>query len=373
LSLYKFPIEFRKQSKKAVSDSRFIETLGEVMPHFREERIKKIGEIPDWEERRERASKVKEEVIKNWGKYHNLADSNLKKRGIKVFHAKDIREAQEIVGDIAKKHGVKRVVKSKSMVSEEIELNPYLESMGIDVTETDLGEFIIQLAGERPFHIVAPALHRKAREVSLLFKEKLRIDVGERIEDITDAARKVLKKRFLEADMGITGSNFVIAETGTLSIVENEGNARLCATYPRVHVAIVGEEKILPRFSDLGLFLPLLTISATGQRMTSYVMLLGGPHEGGVNGPKERYVIFVDNGRSKLLRDPELWPLLKCIRCGACINVCPTLTRLEAMHTGGSILDPLGPSSITGYLVQRRQENFPLHQPFVEPVKRSVP
>lgn len=359
MSGYRFPIEFRERAQKALKDARLRETLREVMPHFREERVKKISEVPDWEMRRDRASQIKEEVIRKWEEYHRLADEALKKRGIKVFHARDGKEARKIIGKIAKGHHVKKIVKSKSMVSEEIELDSYLEGLGMEVTETDLGEFIIQLAGEKPFHIIAPAVHKKAREISRLFQKKLGLDVGEGIIDITDAARKVLKKRFLEADMGITGSNFVVAETGTLAIVENEGNARMCVAYPRVHVAIVGEEKLLPRFTDLGLFLPLLTISATGQRMTSYVMLLGSPYEKKINNPKERYVIFLDNGRSKILKDRELWPLLKCIRCGACINVCPIYNKIGGYAYGWVYSGPIGAVFNYGILGPERAGELP--------------
>ncbi len=358
-STYRFPINFKENVNRTLKNRELLETLLRVMPHFREERAKKIAEIPDWEDLRERASKIKQEVIENWKAYHEMADNNLKERGIEVFHAKDGDEARKIVGDIAKRHGVKRIVKSKSMVSEEIELNPFLQDMGIEVTETDLGEFIIQLAQDRPFHIIAPAVHKKAEEVAELFRKKLGLDVGVKIEDLTKAAREVLRDRFFNADMGITGSNFVVAETGNLVIVENEGNARMSATYPTVHVAIVGEEKLIPRFEDLGIFLPMLTVSATGQRMTSYVMVLGGPPKDGINNPQKRYVVFLDNGRTRLLHDPELKPLLKCIRCGACVNVCPVYNKVGGHAYGWVYSGPIGAAFTYGVLGQERAGELP--------------
>jgi L-lactate dehydrogenase complex protein LldF len=326
--------------KKAIEDKRLQETLGQVMSHFRENREKRISEIPYWEEWRERLSNLKEEVLERWDELHRLAGESLRKKGIEVFYARDAEEARRIVEEIAEKNKVKSVVKSKSMVSEEIGLNSLLESKGIEVTETDLGEFIVQLAGESPFHIVAPALHKKKEEVQRLFRDKLGVEVSSEISQLTLVARRYLRERFLQADMGITGANFVVANTGKIVIVENEGNARMCVTYPRIHVAIVGEEKLIKDLEDLALFLPMLTISATGQRLTSYVNILGGPDK--FEGPEKRYLIFLDNGRREILKDGELRVILKCIRCAACLNICPIYNKIGGHAYGWVYSGPIG-------------------------------
>ena len=224
---------------------------------------------------------------------------------------------------------MKTVTKSKSMVSEELGLNHVLEAGGIDVFETDLGEYIIQLAEETPSHLVAPALHKTRGQVAQLFAEQLGVPYSEDIEEMARVARVALRQKFLDADMGISGANFLVAETGSLVIITNEGNGRLCTSAPRIHVGLAGMEKVIPSLQDLAVFLRLLPRSATGQRISSYVSMVMGPRRAeDEDGPEEFHLIIVDNGRSRLLRDPALRESLYCIRCGACLNVCPIYQRV---------------------------------------------
>jgi L-lactate dehydrogenase complex protein LldF len=243
---------------------------------------------------------------------------------------------------IAREHNVKSVVKSKSMVTEEMELNHVLESEGIRAVETDLGEYIVQLARQRPIHIVTPALHMSAADVGKLFSEKLGEPYSEEHQSLTAIARRHLRDEYLQAGMGISGCNFAVADTGTLVVVENEGNAGLSTATPPVHVAVIGIEKLLPRIEYLPLFLNLLGRSGTGQKLTTYTHLIHGPAPG-----RKLYVILIDNGRSNVLKDPAAWQSLFCIRCGACLNACPVYRRVGGWSYGwvypgpiGSILSP---------------------------------
>lgn len=259
--------------------------------------------------------------------------------------AEDPEEAHRILREIVARHGVKRVVKAKSMLTEELGVNPLLESLGVEVYETDLGEYLIQLLGEPPSHIVGPAIHLALPDIQRLFHQRFGTPLDASPEALAAVARKVLREAFLTADLGISGANFLVAETGTLALMENEGNIRLSTSLPRVHVAFVGIEKLLPRFADLALFLPLTARAATGQRLSTYVSLIQGPAKEGEEGPKEVHVVLVDHGRTSLLHDPEAWEVLRCLRCGACLNACPVYRqtggaplrlRLLGAHRGGS-------------------------------------
>jgi L-lactate dehydrogenase complex protein LldF len=235
------------------------------------------------------------------------------------------------------------VVKGKSMLAEEVDLNRALERNGIRPLETDLGEFIVQLAGERPSHITAPALHKSRGQIASLFVERLGMPPTEDVEQITAQAREVLRRDFLTAPVGVTGVNFGVAQTGTLVVVENEGNARLSLSLPKIHVALMGIEKVVPRVHDLAVFLKLLGRSTTGQRMTSYVNLLNGPLRADESdGPAELHLVLVDNGRSRILEDRFLRQTLCCIRCGACLNICPVFQRIGGHAYGGVYPGPIG-------------------------------
>jgi L-lactate dehydrogenase complex protein LldF len=241
------------------------------------------------------------------------------------------------------KGGVKSVVKSKSMATEEIELNHSLDQAGIEAVETDLGEYIIQLAKETPSHIIAPAIHKSKDDISELFSEKLNIPYYTEPQDLTKIARETLREKFLKADMGVSGANFAVAETGTIVIVENEGNARLTTTLPRVHVALMGIEKVIPRFDDLAVFLSILARSATGQKMSSYVSLVTGPkRKGEKDGPEEFHLVLLDNGRANILASDETRESLYCIRCGACLNICPVYRKVGGHSYGWVYSGPIG-------------------------------
>ena len=245
--------------------------------------------------------------------------------------------------DLAKARGVKIATKSKSMVSEEIGLNRLLIEEGIEPVETDLGEYIIQLSDETPYHIIAPAIHKSREDVSELFHEKLNTPRLREITDMTSEARRQLREKFINAGMGITGGNFLVAETGTLVLVTNEGNGRMCTSMPKIHVAIVGMEKIVPSMEDLGMFLRLLIRSATGQRLSSYVTTVTGPRQADdEDGPEEFHLVIVDNGRSRLLADPELRETLYCLRCGACLNACPVYRKVGGHAYGWVYSGPIG-------------------------------
>ncbi len=268
------------------------------------------------------------------------ATSKLESAGFRVHEAADAAEARRLVAEILTAAGARKVVKGKSMVSEEIELNEALIDQGFDVVETDLGEFIIQRLGQRPSHITAPALHLNRRQIARLFHEDLGMPYTEDPEELTALARAHLRKRFLAAEAGITGANFVVAETGSLMLIENEGNIGLTSSLPRVHIAITGIEKVVPKLADLDPLLRLLPAQATGQRAGSYLSLINGPAPAG-DGPEERHVIFLDNGRRALAAGPEA-EVLACLRCGACLTVCPCF-RHGGGHSYGSVYPgPMG-------------------------------
>jgi L-lactate dehydrogenase complex protein LldF len=246
------------------------------------------------------------------------------------------------VVDIVQQAGAREVVKAKTMVGEEVELNHALEAEGIRPFETDLGEFIIQLASERPSHIVAPALHKTRVDVSDLFVEHLKAERTVVPEELTAIARRALREMFQKAGVGVSGANFAVAETGTVVTVENEGNIRMCTTVPQVHIALVGIEKLIPRFADLGIFLRLLGRSGTGQSLTTYTSLLTGPRHEGEDGPREMHVVMIDNGRIKSLADPKMREMLYCIRCGACLNTCPVYRKIGGHAYGWVYSGPIG-------------------------------
>ena len=331
---------FRRQSTQALADEQVQGSLARVMDHFDHARRVAVEELTPqvWERYRERGREVKRHAIENLDYYLELLAQRVERNGGKVHFARDAKEATDIVLEIAQARGVRTVVKGKSMVSEEMALNDALEAQGIEAVETDLGEYIIQLADETPFHIIAPAMHKTKEQVSELFLKKLGGRPLRRIENMAAAARKALRQKFLDADMGISGVNFAVAETGTVVIVTNEGNGRMCTSLPRVHVALMGMEKVVPSLEDMAVMLRLLPRAATGQAITSYVSLISGPRRRGEeDGPEEFHLVVLDNGRSRLLADPDLRESLYCIRCGACLNVCPVFQKWVAMRMAGSI------------------------------------
>ena len=337
--------QFSRASASAMLDPKLRRALDRVGSGFDVARRNAIAEVSEeaWEEWRDEARQIKIHTLDHLDYYLELLHDNVTAAGGQVHFATDAAEANAIVSHLAQSRGVKVATKSKSMVSEELELNPALESVGVDVYETDLGEYIIQLAGETPSHLVAPALHKSKEDVAELFADKLGVPYDEDIEVMAARARVALRDKFMEADLGISGANFVVAETGTLVIVTNEGNGRLCTSAPRMHIGITGMEKVIPSMQDLAIFLRLLPRSATGQRISSYVSMITGPRrEEDEDGPEEFHLVLVDNGRSTMLRDPKLREALYCIRCGACLNICPVYQRVGGHAYGWVYPGPIG-------------------------------
>ena len=283
-----------------------------------------------WEQARRQAAAIRRRVLEHWDEVLETFLTRVQEHGVVVHRAATAREARNIVLALAREHGVRRVVKSKSMLTEEIGLNEALETAGIEVVETDLGEFIVQLRGEKPAHIITPAVHLRRQDVGRVFHERLGVPYTEDVAVITQVARRHLREKFLQADMGISGVNFGVAETGTLVLVTNEGNGRMVTTAPRLHVAVMGLERLVATMEDLAWMLRLLPRAATGQALTVYVSLLHGPRgPRDPDGPQSRHLVLVDNGRRALAATP-LADILHCIRCGACLNVCPVFA-----HIGG--------------------------------------
>ncbi|HBT75412.1 MAG TPA: hypothetical protein DEB39_00475 [Planctomycetaceae bacterium] len=294
-------------------------------------------EIDAWPQWRQAAHDIKRYTLANLDKLLDRFTTKLEAKGITVLWANDAAEANGHILELVRRHGVKTVVKAKSMVSEEMELNHALAGVGVDAVETDLGEYIVQLAGQRPTHIVTPALHLSAAEIGQLFHEKLGEPFTAKQEELTAIARKHLRRKFIEADMGISGVNFGIADTGCFALVENEGNIGLSTAAPKVHVALMGMEKLIPSADYLPLFLNMLPRMGTGQKLTSYVHLFNGPTEG-----RHMYVVIIDNGRSKALARPEFRRVLHCIRCGLCLNHCPVYRHVGGWAYGWVYPGPIG-------------------------------
>ncbi|WP_299817741.1 LutB/LldF family L-lactate oxidation iron-sulfur protein [uncultured Pontibacter sp.] len=307
-----------------------------------------LTQYSDHELARERGSFIKTNTINNLDKYLMEFESNFTARGGKVIWARDAQEALKEIGEIMKRKRARSVVKSKSMITEEIHLNDYLEKNGIETVETDLGEYIVQLAEQRPYHIVTPAMHMSKKDIAELFVRKLGIPPTDNAEELVGVARKLLREKYTSAEVGITGGNFLIADIGGVAVTENEGNARLSTTFPKTHIAIVGIEKMIPSVMDLDLFWPLLSTSGTGQNVTIYNTIMTGPRQPKeMDGPEEMYVVLLDNGRTELLALPEKREALNCIRCGACLNVCPVYKNIgghtyESTYSGpiGSVITP---------------------------------
>ncbi|MGN6420503.1 MAG: LutB/LldF family L-lactate oxidation iron-sulfur protein, partial [Pseudobacter sp.] len=298
----------------------------------------------------ERAKNVKWRAIEMLDQYLEEFESNITRRGAKVLWAEDAKQALEQVMKICEEKNCKTIVKSKSMVTEEIHLNDYLEKKGIESVETDLGEYIQQLDDEPPYHIVTPAMHKSKEDVAKLFYDKLGTAPNLSPSELTLVAREKLRKKYVEAEIGITGANFIIADVGGIAVTENEGNARLSCAFPKTHIVIAGIEKIIPSVTDLGLFWPLLATFGTGQRITVYNTIVTGPKQAGeTDGPEDMYVILLDNGRTNILANEKTRESLYCIRCGACLNACPVYKNIGGHAYGTTYSGPIG-SVITPHL-----------------------
>ncbi len=299
---------------------------------------------------KERAAHLKNKVIIDLPKYLLDFESNFQSRGGKVIWAVDADEALKEITKILKKNGAKHVVKSKTMVTEEIELNDYFEKNGIESLETDLGEYIVQVAGQKPYHIVTPAMHMSKEDVSELFNKKFGTPPDSSPADIAAHVRKLLREKFYTADVGISGANFLVADTGAVCLTENEGNGMMSISFPKIHIVVAGIEKLIPRLTDLDLFWPLLATYGTGQNISVYNSIITGPRqEGETDGPEEMYVVLLDNNRTELLAHKNQRRALACIRCGACLNACPVYRNIGGHTYGTTYSGPIG-SVITPWM-----------------------
>ncbi|TAG09600.1 MAG: iron-sulfur cluster-binding protein [Sphingobacteriia bacterium] len=299
---------------------------------------------------RESAKNKKWQAIENLDRYLQEFEAKITARGAKVLWAETAEEALELIGSICEEKKCKILVKSKSMVTEEIHLNSYLENKGIESVETDLGEYIQQLDGEAPYHIVTPAMHKSKEDVARLFTEKLGTPPGLSPEELTLVARKKLREKYVQAEVGVTGANFILPDIGAIAITENEGNARLSSAWPKTHIVVVGIEKVIPSVHDLPLFWPLLATFGTGQKLTVYNTLITGPKQANeTDGPEEMIVIMLDNGRTNLLANPTAREALYCIRCGACLNACPVYKNIGGHSYETTYSGPIG-KVITPYM-----------------------
>jgi L-lactate dehydrogenase complex protein LldF len=333
---------FDTNARAALADETLRGALKKATDLFAGKRDAAVRSLPEWEALRVEARRIKDDALLNLDRYLEQFEEQATAAGARVHWARNAQEACEIVARIAKDAGARRLVKSKSMTTEEIHLNAALEREGTLPVETDLGEWIIQLAGEAPSHIIAPAIHKTKKQITDLFVEKLAIEPTDDIEELTRTARRILRQHFAESDLGVSGVNFAVAETGSILILENEGNARLTTSLPNVHVALMGIEKVIPCFDDLEVFLRLLPRSGTGQHLTSYQSILTGPGAPEGEGPAQLHVVILDNGRSGMLHDRVTRQSLACIRCGACLNVCPVYQAIGGHAYGSVYPGPIG-------------------------------
>jgi L-lactate dehydrogenase complex protein LldF len=333
---------FTLRAHGALEDAHLQEALGIATTKFIGLRKEAFAGFPQGDALRDRARAIKEGTLQELDRHLERLADNIERLGGHVHWAATGDEARDIVLRLCRDKGVKMAVKSKSMATEEIELNDALEAAGVKPVETDLGEYIIQLAHEKPSHIIAPAIHKTKGQVADLFSKELGGRFEADPEVLTAVARKELRQKFLDADMGITGANFAVAETGTIVLVTNEGNGRMVTSLPRIHVAVMGMEKVIPTMTDLMVFLAILARSATGQKLSSYTTLVRGPRQPGeVEGPEELHLILMDNGRTRQIAG-TLREALYCLRCGACLNVCPVYRQIGGHAYGYTYPGPIG-------------------------------
>jgi L-lactate dehydrogenase complex protein LldF len=342
--------EFSEAARRQTADLGHRHWIQKALAGYYVKRDQCQGRFQSWSEARQAAAEIKWQAVNHLDGYLEEFAAKLEARGTKVFWAPTAKDASDYIVDVARQHKVRSVIKSKSMTAEEIHLNETLASEGFETVESDLGEYIVQLRREAPYHLVFPAMHLTRKQISDLFHDRLGSEPTDNPEDLTMIARRVMRQKFCAADLGISGANFAIAETGMISITENEGNARLTTSLPKIHIALVGIEKVLPKLSDLALFLPMLAAAGAGQSITCYNTLYGGPRQPDEpDGPEEFHVILLDNRRTELLADAEQRDALHCIRCGACLNVCPIFKNVGGHSYGTTYQGPIG-SVITPHL-----------------------
>lgn len=382
---------FKDRVSKGLENDFMRGAVSGAQERLRARRLEAAEELGNWEEWRSLAEEIRQHVLENLDYYLEQLAENVAKRGGHVFFAETAEEASSYIRDVVKKKNGKKIVKSKSMVTEEINMNEVLEQEGCEVVETDLGEYILQIDDhDPPSHIVAPALHKNKEQIRDVFKERLDYRRTEKPEELVMHARAVLRKKFLEADIGITGCNFAIADTGSVSLVTNEGNGRLVTTIPNTQITVMGMERIVPSLDEFEVLVGMLTRSAVGQRLTSYITALTGPRlPDEADGPEEFHLVIVDNGRSKIL-GTEFQSVLQCIRCAACINVCPVYRHVGGHSYGsiysgpiGAVLSPLlggyddykelpYASSLCGACTEACPVKIPLHELLLKHRQRIV-
>jgi L-lactate dehydrogenase complex protein LldF len=342
--------QFKHDAERLTHDLRHRSLIQIALKKYEIARDAKKARYKDWQSARQTAAEIKWDAINHLDKYLEEFVGKLESRGTKVHWASTGEQARQIILGIVREKKARSIIKSKVMTGEEIHLNEALEKAGLTVVESDFGEYIVQLRHEAPYHFVFPAMHLVRGEISDLFQKKLGSKPTDDPQELMMIARQVLRGKYIIADVGISGANFAIAETGMISITENEGNARLTCALPKVHIALMGIEKVLPRLEDLALFLPMLATAGAGQALTGYNSLYGGPRQPGESdGPNEFHLVLLDNKRTHLLADAEQRDALHCIRCGACLNVCPIYRNVGGHSYGTTYQGPIG-SVITPHL-----------------------
>jgi L-lactate dehydrogenase complex protein LldF len=333
--------DFPDAARELLADSQLRKNVRHATNVITNKRAKVVSELPDWQELRNTGSAIREHVLSHLDSYLTQFEEACTRAGGHVHWAQDADEANRIAIELVQAHAAKEIIKIKSMTTEEIGLNHAMDAAGIHAYETDLAELIIQLGKDKPSHIVVPALHKNRQQIHDIFSREMHLEhLGDKPEDLTAAARVYLREKFLRVPVAVCGANFLVAETGSICIVESEGNGRMCLTLPKVLIAIAGIEKVIPRFQDLEVFLQTLPRSATGERMNPYNSVWSGVHEG--DGPQEFHIILLDNGRSSILYDREAKQTLKCIRCGACQNTCPVYRQTGGHAYGSVYAGPIG-------------------------------
>jgi L-lactate dehydrogenase complex protein LldF len=342
-------VHFREAAAKALLDPQLRANFRRAMDGLMAKRKAQFPDPQDLQDLRDLSTAIRSRSLLALPELLEQLAASCAKNGIQVHWAETCEQGNALILDLLQAHGATKLVKGKSMVSEEMHLNAFLEAHGIEALESDLGEYIIQLDGETPSHIIMPAIHKNKDQIARQFSQKIKdAKYTEDVDELTAMARKVLREKFFEADAGISGVNFAVAETGTLCLVENEGNGRMSTHVPPLHIAVMGLEKVVARLEEVAPLYAILTRSATGQAVSTYFNLISGPRgEGELDGPKEVHLVILDNGRSRMYSDPQLRATLRCIRCGACMNHCPVYTRVgghayEAVYPGpiGKILTP---------------------------------
>jgi L-lactate dehydrogenase complex protein LldF len=332
---------FQDGAKIALADGQLRRNLARATEHIRQRRAAVVGELPDWEALRDAGSALKDRVLRHLDAHLVELEAAVTRAGGQVHWARDAGEANAVIVGLVGAHGAREVVKVKSITTDETRLNEALAAAGVTAIETDLAELIIQLAGERSSHILVPAIHKNRTEIRDLFRRALSLpDLSDDPRDLAEAARIHLRRKFLAARVGISGANFAVCETGAVCVVESEGNGRMCTTLPDVLITLMGIEKLVPQWGDLEVFLQLLPRSSTGERMNPYTSLWTGVRAG--DGPREFHLVLLDNGRTRALGDEVGRPALRCIRCSACLNVCPVYSRTGGHAYGSVYPGPIG-------------------------------